>query len=399
MSRLDDLPPDLHAVLSLVLCRQKSYAEVGGMVGIEERAVHDRAHAALAMLAPRQARELSAEQREQVGEYVLGQDDSPSRRETRAHLESEAPARAWAQALVAELAPLASKPLPEIPAGGGTGSADAPVNTQPQASATTPAVQPETTQPAPRATPPAVEPETVQSTPSSTQIPAEQSPADSTAEREPPATTEAAHGSSRRGGMIVLGVTAAVVIAAVVLIVGVGGSGSSNPSSTAAASSAPATTSTSAASTTPTTGSTSTTSSTPAANSTSTSTTGSTTSKTAAGEPRIDATIPLTSPNPANKALGIVEVISRGNVRAFLVVGEHLPPTNGFRYAAWLYNSPTDALLLGSGPKVGSNGILKAAGGLPANASHYGTIVLTEEHAEKPTQPGPIVLSGAFKVG
>ncbi len=329
MSRLDDLPPDLHAVLSLVLCRQKSYAEVGGMVGIEERAVHDRAHAALAMLAPRQARELSIAQREQVGEYLLGQDDPPSKRETRARLESEAPARAWAQALVAELAPLASRPLPEIPTAG-----------------------------------------------------------------EPPATTEATRSSSRRGGMIVLGVTAAVVIAAVVLIVGVGGSGgSSNPSSTVAASTTSGTASTPAASSTPAS------SSTPTTSTSSTSTTGSTTSKTAAGEPRIDATIPLTSPNPADKGLGIVEVISRGNARAFLVVAEHLPPTTGFRYAAWLYNSPTDALLLGSGPKVGPNGILKAAGGLPANASHYSTIVLTEESSEKPARPGPIVLSGAFKVG
>jgi hypothetical protein len=378
VSRLDDLPPDLHAVLSLVLCRQKSYAEVGDMVGIEEHAVHDRAHAALAMLAPRQARELSAAQREQVGEYLLGQDDPAGGRETRAHLESEAPARAWAQALVAELAPLASRPLPEIPTGGDVGSANAP----------------ETTQPQPSATPPAVEPATVQPTPSSGQPFAEPPPASSTAERESPATKEAARSSSRRGGMIVLGVTAAVVIAAVVLIVGVGGSGgSSNPSSTAAASTTPGTASTPGTTSTPAA------SSTPTTSSTSTSTTGSTTSKSAAGEPRIDATIPLTSPNPSDKALGIVEVISRGNVRAFLVVAEHLPPTAGFRYAAWLYNSPTDALLLGSGPKVSSNGILKAAGGLPANAAHYGTIVLTEEHSERPAQPGSIVLSGTFKVG
>ncbi len=396
MSRLDDLPPDLHAVLSLVLCRQKSYAEVGGMVGIEERAVHDRAHAALAMLAPRQARELSTAQREQVGEYLLGQDDPPSKRETRARLESEAPARAWAQALVAELAPLASRPLPEIPTGGAAVSADASGTTQSQSSATTPAVEPETAQPALSSTPPAVEPETAQPAPSSTQPLAEPPPAGSATAGEPPATIEATRSSSRRGGMIVLGVTAAVVIAAVVLIVGVGGSGSSsNPSSTVAASTTPGTASTLTTGSTP---ATSATSSTPTTSSTSTSTT-STTSKTAAGEPRIDATIPLTSPNPADKALGIVEVISRGNVRAFLVVAEHLPPTTGFRYAAWLYNSPTDALLLGSGPKVGSNGILKAAGGLPANASHYGTIVLTEERSERPTQPGPIVLSGAFKVG
>jgi hypothetical protein len=349
-SRLEDLPPDLHAVLSLVLCRQKGYAEVAEMVGIEQRAVHDRAHAALAMLAPRQARALSAAQRERVGEYLLGQDDPATRRDTRAQLEGEAPAREWAQALAAELAPLASRPLPEIPAGS--------------------AAAPATAQPRPSTTPPAVEPP----------------PASTAAERERQAKTEAARGS-RRGGMIVLGVVAAVVIAAVVLIVGVGGGGgSSHPSSTAAASS-----STAATSSTPTTGSTPTTSS--------TSTTGTSTSKTAAGEPRIDATLPLTSPNPADKALGVVEVISRGSVRAFLVVAEHLPPTTGFRYAAWLYNSPSDALLLGSGPKVGSNGILKAAGGLPANAGHYSTIVLTEERGEKPSQPGPIVLSGAFKVG
>ena len=383
-SRLDDLPPDLHAVLSLVLCRQKSYPEVARMVGIEERAVHDRAHAALAMLAPRQARELSVAQREWVGEYVLGQDDPASRHETRAHLEREAPAGAWAQALVAELAPLASRPLPEIPAGAAATTASAVA-----------AATPTTTRAESGPTPPAVEPDTARPTPSATQPLAEPPPPSSATEGELPAATEAAR-SSRRGGAIVLGVTAAVVIAGVVLIVGVGGSGGGtpHPSSTAAASSTPATTSTPAASATPTTSSTSTTSSTPSATSTST-----TSKKTAAGEPHIDATIPLTSPNPSDKALGIVEVISRGNVRAFLVVAEHLPPTTGFRYAAWLYNSPTDAVLLGSGPKVGSNGVLKAAGGLPANASHYGTIVLTEERSEKPTQPGPIVLSGTFKVG
>ena len=354
MSRLEDLPPDLHAVLSLVLRQQKGYAEVAGMLGIEERAVHDRAHAALAMLAPRQARALSAAQREQVGEYVLGQDDPASRTETRAHLESEAPAREWAQTLAAELAPLASKPLSEIPA--------------------------EREPPAATAAPP-----------SSTQPIAEPPPV--AVEHEPPGATAAAS-SSRRGGVIVLGAIAAVVIVAVVLIVSVGGSGSnsSHSGATATASSSTATTSS-----TPATSSTPTTSSTPAANSTST--TSSTAAKTAAGKPHIDATIPLTSPNPADKALGIVEVVSRGSVLAFIVVAEHLPPTTGFRYAAWLYNSQSEALLLGSGPKVSSNGILKAAGALPTNASHYHTIVLTEEHSERPTQPGPIVLSGPFKVG
>ncbi len=351
MSRLEDLPPDLHAVLSLLLRQHKTYAEIAGVLGIEERAVHDRAHAALAMLDPRRARELTAAQREQVGEYLLGQATPAGRGEILAQLEDAAPAREWAQALAAELAPLASEPLPEVPAAGaagdGTAAQDTAARVGTQGSR------------APSATAPVLEPP----------------PTGAAAEHEPPATTPAAR-SSRVGGMVVLGVTAAVVIAAVVLIVGVGSggsgsSGSSHPGATATASSSTATTSSTAS-----------------------------TSTTAAGEPRVDATLPLTSPNPAtSKALGIVEVVSRGSVLAFLVVAEHLPPTTGFRYAAWLYNSPSDALALGSGPQVGSNGILKAAGGLPADASRFHKIILTEERSEKPTRPGPIVLSGAFKVG
>ena len=53
MSRLDELPPDQRAALSLLLRQRKSYAEVATLLGISERAVHDRAHAALAVLAPR----------------------------------------------------------------------------------------------------------------------------------------------------------------------------------------------------------------------------------------------------------------------------------------------------------------------------------------------------------
>ena len=55
MSRLDELPPDQRAALSLLLRQRKSYGEVASMLGIGEQAVHDRAHAALAVLAPRLA--------------------------------------------------------------------------------------------------------------------------------------------------------------------------------------------------------------------------------------------------------------------------------------------------------------------------------------------------------
>jgi hypothetical protein len=120
MSPLDDLPPDQRATLSLLLRRGKSYAEVAGMLDIDERAVHDRAHAALAVLAPRQARELTAAQREEVGDYLLGQRAGVAERlATRTYLDGSPQARGWAMALAAQLEPLAGAPLPEIPGGAG----------------------------------------------------------------------------------------------------------------------------------------------------------------------------------------------------------------------------------------------------------------------------------------
>src|SRR5436305_1750635 len=50
MSRLDDLPPDQRAALSLLLLRGKNYAEVAKLLHIGERAVHDRAHAAVTVV-------------------------------------------------------------------------------------------------------------------------------------------------------------------------------------------------------------------------------------------------------------------------------------------------------------------------------------------------------------
>jgi hypothetical protein len=81
------------------------------------------------------------------------------------------------------------------------------------------------------------------------------------------------------------------------------------------------------------------------------------------------------------------------------VTAEHLPPTeNGFFYAAWLYNSPSDALVLGRAPAVNSKGQLQAVGSLPANAGHFQQMLITRENSAKPSHPGPIVLSGPFSL-
>src|SRR5271157_5790999 len=108
MSRLDELPPDQSAALSLLLRQRKSYAEVAVLLGIATSAVHDRAQAALVMLAPRRARELPPERRLEIGDYLLAQQPGVAERlRTRTYLSSSEPARAWASELTALLAPLA----------------------------------------------------------------------------------------------------------------------------------------------------------------------------------------------------------------------------------------------------------------------------------------------------
>ena len=130
----------------------------------------------------------------------------------------------------------------------------------------------------------------------------------------------------------------------------------------------------------------------------STASSGSKTSTTA-GEPHIDKQLNLVSPDPTSKAVGLVEVLSEGSKHAFLVTAEHLPPTeNGFFYAAWLYNSPSEARVLGRAPNVSSNGQLQAVGSLPTNAGKFRQMLITRETSTKPKHPGPIVLNGPFSL-
>jgi hypothetical protein len=167
--------------------------------------------------------------------------------------------------------------------------------------------------------------------------------------------------ASRRAGALLLG---AILLVIVVVALLVSGGGSSHKSSSA-----------------------------------SSKTTGSSRTSTTAGEPHIDKQLNLVSPDPASKAVGLVEVLSQGSKRAFLVTAEHLPPTeNGFFYAAWLYNSASDARVLGRAPNVSSNGQLQAVGSLPPNAGNFHQMLITRETSAKPSHPGPIVLNGPFSL-
>jgi Sigma-70, region 4 len=183
--------------------------------------------------------------------------------------------------------------------------------------------------------------------------------------------------SSRRGGALLLAALVVIIVVAVILITS--GGGSSHKSSSTQSTGTGATTTT-----TPSTSKTSTTSST----------------STASGKkPTLDKQIALTSPEPNSKTVGLAEVLSEGSKRAFYIAAEHLPPSSGFFYAVWLYNSPTSSVALGKIPPVSSNGQAQGGALLPANAGEYHEMLLTRETSEHASKPGPVVLSGTFSLG
>jgi cytoskeletal protein RodZ len=190
--------------------------------------------------------------------------------------------------------------------------------------------------------------------------------------------------SSRRGGAVLLGV---IVIVAVVVVIVVT-HGSSHSETTTTSESAP--TSSHTASSTATASS--------ASSSSSTTSTGTTTTANAASGPKTENRLTLTARGSSSDASAIVEILTEDGKHAFYITAKNLPPSNGFFYAVWLYNSATESLGLGRAPAVGSSGRLEGGLLLPSNASDYHEMLLTKETTTRPTHPGPVVLSGPFSL-
>jgi hypothetical protein len=106
----------------------------------------------------------------------------------------------------------------------------------------------------------------------------------------------------------------------------------------------------------------------------------------------------LTATDPASRAVGVVEVLSESGRHAFYIAADHLPPSKGFFYAIWLYNSPTSYQALSRSPPVGSKGRLEGGALLPANAGEFHRMLVTRETSDRPAHPGPAVLSGPFSL-
>jgi hypothetical protein len=328
MSRLQLLPSDQSAVLSLLLRQRKTYAQVAGMLGIRESAVQTRAYEAIATLGADEGTSLLRTHRQEIGDYLLGQRDSLSH-STRTYLRTLPNGRIWANEVRAQLQEIAPETLPQIPS-----DESAPPPAVPEYAAA-------------RVTP----------QPQAMAMDIAEHREDPAAKFSGGATTGAV---SRRAGALLLAGIVVVIVVAVILISGSGGGGHPSKSATTT------TTSTSQTASTPSTG------------------------------VHVDAQLSLTATQPGSSAKGAVEVASEGSKHAFDIIAENLPPTNGFFYVAWLYNSPSHAEPLGKAPTVSSNGKLQAAGPLPANAGEYHEMLLTKETNEHATRPGPMVLKGTF---
>jgi hypothetical protein len=168
---------------------------------------------------------------------------------------------------------------------------------------------------------------------------------------------------SRRGGALLIGGVLAAIAVAVVLVLVLTGGDDKKADSTASQ----------------------------AANTTST-----------AAQPKVRAQINLTPPKngPAKKALAIVQIVDVSGQSAINAVSQGLPTSNKkAAYGIWVYNSPTQAKLVGGFDKQDNNGHLVFQGALPKdlNLASYKEILVTLETSGSPTKPGKIYLRGAIQ--
>jgi hypothetical protein len=346
VSGLETLPPDQRAVLQLILVQGRGYADLAGVLKIDLDAVRSRALAGLEALAVAAAGgELAAAERARIADYLLGQQDDGERIVTLARLGESPAACRWAQALHAQLAPLAREPLPEVPVPASANGVGAALRAaaEPPAAATIPAAIA-----APRRPDPATLPDA----------------APGISPRLP----------SRLGGAILIG---AVAVSAVVLAIVLLSGGDDGKSSSARASATTAAASTQA--------------STPAQTQTGT---------TAQPSARPIAQVNLTAAAGAGQAIGLGLVERNGRQLVLAVEATKLPANGAHDIDAMWLQGPAGAKFLGFVPnRVAANGTFTVSATLPSNVRSYTQVLVTRESiAAVPRLPGPTILSGSLKL-
>ena len=116
MGSLESLREGQRAILQLLLGKGKSYEEIARLLHSDPASVRRRAQSAVGALGPDRT-DVPGDHRNEIADYLLGQQTASQRAATREYLEGSAPARSWARSAAAQLAPFAADDaLPDIPA-------------------------------------------------------------------------------------------------------------------------------------------------------------------------------------------------------------------------------------------------------------------------------------------
>ena len=115
MGPLEDLNDGQRAVLQLLLRQGKSYDEIAALLKSEPAKIRARARGAIAAVGP-DASDIGDERRDEIADYLLGQQTASQRAATREYLRSSADGRSWARAASTALEPVGGDALPDIPA-------------------------------------------------------------------------------------------------------------------------------------------------------------------------------------------------------------------------------------------------------------------------------------------
>jgi hypothetical protein len=115
MASLDSLSDGQRAVLQLLLRQDKSYEDLATLLKTDVDAIRARARGAVSALGPEPAG-IDADRRDEIADYLLGQQSASRRAATREYLEGSAAGRAWARGAAGALSPIANGELPDVPA-------------------------------------------------------------------------------------------------------------------------------------------------------------------------------------------------------------------------------------------------------------------------------------------
>jgi hypothetical protein len=364
MAGLDALPPDQRAALSLILRQGRSYDDLADMLGIGPDAVRTRAYEAVNALGPTAGRTPALAKRQEVADYLLGQQDEEAQSQTRTRLAEEPHLRAWARAVAGELKELAREPLPEIPSQA-NGAAPARGRRGKGGSRRGRRSQ-ERAEQAAKAEAPAAAPAEAK-TAEARAAAAKTASGSATGSAEPPkapaAEDETGFGPpgprSRLLGVALAGLVLVVaVVVAVLLLTG------GDDSDTSAAGDEPAT------------------------------------QQQPAGPAGIIAQVNLTAPGGDSKTAGVAQIVREQNGDlAMLMVGQGLKPTRGKQsYAVWLAGNGKAPSRLGFAPPVRRNGRLQAASVLPKDTPEYNEMIVSLETTPRPPRPTNVVMRGGYDI-